>query len=178
MGVDINPQDYPALLAGLPGRRQRFVQEYLVDFNARQAATRAEYSAKTAHVRGCKLMKDPAIAAAIAAGRVEIAAKAGVTAEAIARELAKIGFANMEDYTKKTKGGGLKLDATNLTRDQMAAIGEVSYDAAGLPKIKLMDKRAALVDLGKHIGMFIDRSKVEHGGEVKFIVSRADEECA
>jgi len=36
-------------------------------------------------------------------------------------------------------------------------IGEFGCDAAGNPKIKLADKRAALVDLGRHFALFTDR---------------------
>jgi len=33
-------------------------------------------------------------------------------------------------------------------------IGEFGYDAAGNPKIKLADKRTALVDLGRHFALY------------------------
>jgi hypothetical protein len=65
------------------------------------------------------------------------------------------------------------LDFSKLTRDQAAALTEVTVedfkdgrgeDARNVRKIrfKLADKRAALVDLGKHFGMF--RDKIEHMG--------------
>jgi len=42
-----------------------FVEEYLKDLNARQAAMRAGYSEGNAHVTGSRLMKNPAVAAKI-----------------------------------------------------------------------------------------------------------------
>lgn len=47
------------------GRKAAFVPEYLVDYNATQAAIRAGYSKKTAYSQGSRLLKDPEVAAAI-----------------------------------------------------------------------------------------------------------------
>ncbi len=51
--------------------------------------------------------------------------------------------------------------ARAIQADRMAEeIGEFGYDAAGNPKIKLADKRAALVDLGRHFALFSERGEV------------------
>jgi hypothetical protein len=79
-------------------------------------------------------------------------------------ELSKIGFSNMLDYVK-VEGPDAFVDLSTLTRDQAAAIQEVTVedykDGRGenardvrRVKVKLSDKRAALVDIGKHLGMF------------------------
>lgn len=49
----------------LTPKQQRFVDEYLVDLNATQAAIRASYSRKTAGQIGDELLKKPEIAEAI-----------------------------------------------------------------------------------------------------------------
>lgn len=57
--------------AGLTGKRRRFVEEYLVDCNATRAYVAAGYTAKNANVAGVeahRLLKDPKVAAAVAAG--------------------------------------------------------------------------------------------------------------
>ena len=46
-------------------KQERFVQQYLIDLNATQAAIRAGYSKKTAGSQGHDLLKNPEIAAAI-----------------------------------------------------------------------------------------------------------------
>ena len=51
----------------LTRKQDLFCQEYLVDLNATQAAIRAGYSAKTAHVIGQENLRKPAIAAAVQA---------------------------------------------------------------------------------------------------------------
>jgi len=110
--------------------------------------------------------------------------RAEVTIEKVYRELALLGFCNMQDYMRAGTDGDPYLDFSALTRDQAAALTEVTVedfkDGRGTDarnvrrvKFKLADKRAALVDLGKHLGMFKDR--IEHSGpdggpvEVKII---------
>jgi len=56
-------------------RRQRFVQEYLVDLNATQAAKRAGYSAKTAYSQGQRLLKFVEVREAIAQAQGKAAEK-------------------------------------------------------------------------------------------------------
>jgi hypothetical protein len=46
-------------------KQQRFVEEYLIDLNATQAATRAGYSAHTANEQGARLLANASIAAAV-----------------------------------------------------------------------------------------------------------------
>ncbi len=63
----------------LNARQQRFVDEYLVDLNATQAALRAGYSPKTAHVIGSENLKKPAIAAVVAEALSEKGTKTRLT---------------------------------------------------------------------------------------------------
>ncbi len=51
----------------LTARQERFVDEYLADLNATQAAIRAGYSARSAHVEGSRLLTNAKVAAAISA---------------------------------------------------------------------------------------------------------------
>lgn len=53
----------------LTPKQQRFVEEYLIDLNATQAAIRAGYSARTAKSIGQENLTKPVIAAAIAAAK-------------------------------------------------------------------------------------------------------------
>jgi len=158
---------------GLTAKQQRFVDEYLIDLNATQAAIRAGYSEKTAQEIGSENLSKPMVAAAIAERQKALADKARVTAEKIVAELAKLGFSNMQDYVGVTPDGSPFVDLSAVDRDKWAAVGEITVDhinkregeetkAVERVKFKLADKRAALVDLGKHLGMFTD--KVQHSG--------------
>ncbi len=77
-------------------RQERFVQEFLVDLNATQAAIRAGYKETTAHVQGCRLLSHDKVAAAIAAGKAEIAERAGVSQDWVIKKLTAVHDASME----------------------------------------------------------------------------------
>ncbi len=68
-------------------KQQRFVEEYLVDHNATQAAIRAGYSPKTAYSIGHENLKKPEIAAAIAAGEARLRRKTEVSISSLSEEM-------------------------------------------------------------------------------------------
>src|SRR5262245_3453026 len=55
-------------------QRDRFVAEYLKDFNSTQAAIRAGYPRKSAHLIGRRLLEEPEVVAAVEQGKREAAA--------------------------------------------------------------------------------------------------------
>lgn len=89
--------------AELNARQARFVEEYLVDGVATQAAIRAGYSPKTAHVTGCNLLKNPKVAAAISEAQKERAARTEITVDEILGELARLGFDTTEETRDRLK---------------------------------------------------------------------------
>jgi phage terminase small subunit len=104
--------------------------------------------------------------------------KLAITKERVLGELAKIGFANMLDYVQPTASGDVVVDLSALDRDKAAAIQEVTIDTymegqgddekrvVKRTRFKLANKRDALVDLGKHLGLFVELRKnlpAEHG---------------
>jgi phage terminase small subunit len=103
-------------------KQERFVQEYLIEPNAKQAAIRAGYSAKTARVVGSRNITKVAIAAAIEKAQAKRAERLELTADMVVEELRKIGFANMLDYMKSTTDGDPYLDFSALTRGQTTAL--------------------------------------------------------
>ena len=112
----------------LTAKQQRFVSEYLIDLNATQAAIRAGYSAKTAEQIGYQLLQKTSVAAEIAKAQAKKAEKLDVTAERIVRELAKLGFSNMQDYVSVHDGSPF-VDLAAVDRDQWAAVGEVTVES-------------------------------------------------
>ncbi len=174
--AEIGPKGLPPLSA----KQRRFVEEYLVDLNATKAATRAGYSAKTARSIGCENLTKPNIEAAIAEAMAKRSARTEITQDAVLKELGLLGFSNMQDFVRITADGDPCVDMSDLTREQAAALSEVvvedfkdgrGEDARDVRriKIKLSDKRAALVDVGRHLGMFKDRVELTgaEGGPVE-----------
>src|SRR5919106_769152 len=86
-------------MSQLTPKQHQFINEYLVDFNATKAATRAGYSAKTAYSLGQRLLKQVEIQEALVQRRQEIFDANDLTPEKVISELAKIAFASMDTYT-------------------------------------------------------------------------------
>jgi len=77
---------------GLTPKQQRFVEEYLVDLNATQAAIRAGYSARTAEWIGPQLLGKTHVAEAVRAGRESLSKRTEITQERVLQEYARLAF--------------------------------------------------------------------------------------
>lgn len=146
-------------------KQKRFVDEYLIDLNATQAAIRAGYSPLTARDIGCENLTKPNIQEAIDKAIAERSRRTGVNADRVVRELAKIAFVNAGEVVDFDTA--ILMD--KISEDDMAAIQSVKVKTFGEDgverEVKLADKLKALELLGKHLGLFKD--KVELGGTVK-----------
>jgi phage terminase small subunit len=161
-------------MKGLTPKHRLFIAEYLTDLNATRAYMATGYRSKSPAVEASKLLRIPKVAAEIAKRHGKRLGKLEITADRVLEELALLGFANMLDYVKFQKNGkSFDIDFSKLTRDQAAAIQEVTVDATGgsndgerrlvlRNKFKLADKRGALELLGKHLKLF--PTKIEVGG--------------
>lgn len=146
-------------------KQKRFVEEYLIDLNATQAAIRAGYSPLTARDIGCENLTKPNIQEAIDKAIAERSRRTGVNADRVVRELAKIAFVNAGEIVDFDTA--ILMD--KISEDDMAAIQSVKVKTFGEDgverEVKLADKLKALELLGKHLGLFKD--KVELDGNVK-----------
>ena len=77
-------------------KQTAFVREYLVDFNATQAAIRAGYSKRTAGSQAHDLLKKPEIQAALGEGQKRLAEVTETEAEWVRRRLKE----EATDYTE------------------------------------------------------------------------------
>lgn len=172
----------------LTPKQARFVEAYLVDLNATQAARRAGYSARN----GWRLLNTAPVQAAVQAGMAARSRATGITAERVLEELAKVAFSDLRDVTRwgvrdvevgfDAKGKRLPpddigeaaqvrqvatpyltlLDSRELTPEAAAAVAEVVLGREGL-RVKLHSKVAALAEIGRHLGV---KTQVEHGGKL------------
>lgn len=161
--------------AGLNHRQAQFVREYLVDLNATQAAIRAGYAEKTAEVCGPRLLGNVRVAAAVEKALAERAQRTEISQDRVLRELAALGFANMADYIRVQPDGTAYVNLAGLSREQAAAIQELTVDeytegrgeearAVKRVKLKLADKRGSLELLGRHLGLFPNRTELTGAG--------------
>jgi hypothetical protein len=87
----------------LTDKQRRFVDEYLVDLNATQAAIRAGYSERTARSIAAENLTKPDIVAHLAVRRKELADKTAITPEMIAQrwwELANVDVNEIVEYRR------------------------------------------------------------------------------
>lgn len=81
---------------GLTDKQKIFVYEYLIDFNATQAAIRAGYSKDTAGAIGAENLKKPQIQRFLEKYQNDRSEKCGIKFDMIVEELRKIGFADID----------------------------------------------------------------------------------
>jgi len=155
---------------GLLPKQAAFIAEYLIDGNATQAAIRAGYSAKTAHVIGQENLKKPAIASLLSQKQSVIAARQDerleameLTEERVMRETARLAFF---DPRKMFAADGRPLAINELDSDTAACIVGLDvleeYSGTGkdriligqVKKYKIADKNSALERAAKILGMF------------------------
>lgn len=149
-------------------KQKRFVEEYLIDLNATQAAIRAGYSPKTAKDIGCENLAKPNISDAIDKAMAERSRRTGINQDRILLELARIGLAKITDVVDPDTGKILP-DASD---DDLACIQSIKIkpnEFGTEREVKLYDKKSALVDLGKYLGLFKD--KVELGGDMELKIT-------
>ncbi len=117
----------------LTPKQQAFVDEYVIDLNATQAATRAGYSARTANEQGARLLANASVSEAIAKAIKERSKRVQRTADDVMRDLAAI-----------------RADAMQIV-----------YDKDG--NAVMLDKASAIKTLeleGKHLAMWTDKQHV------------------
>lgn len=153
-------------MAKLTVKQRTFVDEYLIDLNATQAAIRAGYSPDTAKDIGCENLAKPNIRAHIDKALAERSKRTGINADRVLLELAKMAFVNAADVIN-TEDATLKADATP---EDTAAIQSVKVkviptkDGKGVEReIKMADKIKALELIGRHLGMFKDKLELSGG---------------
>ena len=152
-----------------------FCEEYLVDLNATQAAIRAGYSPASAADSGSANLQNPAVKSCIDKKMAERSKRTGVNADRVILELAKLAFVNPVDVVN-VNNATLKADADS---DDTAAISAVKVKVVDGDtemterEIKFHDKLKALDLLGRHLGLFADKLKVE--GAIPIVITGGDE---
>jgi phage terminase small subunit len=148
-----------------------FALEYVIDHNATRAAIAAGYAPKSAHVTGSRMLKKAKDSGLMAELEERAAKRAEIRKDDVLGELKLLGFANMLDYIKPTQDGAAYVDLSRLTREQAAAIQEITVDqytegegekerTVKKIRFKLADKHSSLVALGKHLKLFTEKVEV------------------
>jgi phage terminase small subunit len=153
----------------LTAKQQRFVEEYLVDLNATQAAIRAGYSAKTAEQQGARLLVNVKVKAALSEAVQARSQRTEITQDRVLREIARLAFF---DIRKLVNPDGTPRALHDLDDDTAAAISGLEVARVGnemigqgeVLKFKISDKNSALDKLAKHLQMFVERTELTGKG--------------
>ena len=139
-------------------RQRRFVLEYLIDANALRAARRAGYHMELSHGNLSKLLRKPAVRAALEDAMAARARRTGITPERVLDELVRVAFAEIAAVVTWDADGPLLKDSATLSDGDCAAIAELATAADGSAvTVRLHDKGAALALLARRLGLVAGR---------------------
>lgn len=140
-------------------KQKLFVEEYLIDLNATQAAIRAGYSVSSAKEIACENLTKPNIQEAIAKAMAERSKRTGISQDRVVQELAKLAFVNISDVVDLRTG----LIKKTATAEDLACIQSIKIKPTEFGEerdIKFYDKKGSLESLGKHLGMYDNKLNV------------------
>lgn len=149
--------------------RAQFVDEYMIDNNATQAAIRAGYSEASARNQGTRLMHDDDILSEINKRGALIAESRGISAERVMQEFANLAFLDPIDLFNPN---GTMKSLEEMPEMARRAIGGIELRELSqidtpegpirvqLRKIKLIDKKGALDSIAKIMGLMRDKVDV------------------
>ena len=137
----------------LTDKQKRFVEEYLVDLNATQAAIRAGYSERTAYSIGQRLLKKVEVQEAIQQAQNKRSERTQITQDEVIRRLIE----NVDISMGKK--------ATVITIPSKSENGEVVGNDVAQFVYEPSAANKALELLGKHLGIFKDGVDITSGGK-------------
>lgn len=132
-------------MAKLTAKQGRFVEEYLIDLNATQAAIRAGYSAKTAYSIGQENLSKPEIAEAVCEANAQRSERTKIDADYVLQQAVKLHERCMQEVRPllDRKGG-------QISDDDGSPL--FVFNASGAAK--------ALELVGKHVNVQAFREKL------------------
>ncbi|MBM3335390.1 terminase small subunit [Candidatus Sumerlaeota bacterium] len=160
-------------------KRQRFIDEYLVDLNATRAYRAAGYAGddNVCAVEGHRLLSDPKIGEAIAAAKAERSERTRIDADWVLTRLAAEAEADMAElYDDDGRVRPIK-DWPIIWRKGLVAgieVETIGEGAGHVTKIKISDRIKRIELIGKHIDVQAFREQVAQSGSLQLTVSSED----
>jgi len=130
----------------LTPRKQLFISNYLKTKNATKSARAAGYAESSCSVTGSRLLKDPSVAAALAAHAAKSEKSAANLAERVVAELKSVAFSNLQDCFDPETGKLLPIN--KMSREAAASLTAFESNK-DFQKIKTGGKHSALELLAK-----------------------------
>jgi phage terminase small subunit len=154
--------------AKVKAKHQAFVEHYLDTWNATTAAKRAGYSAKSAYAQGSRLLRNAEVHKLIEERLADLAMG---PKEVLAR-LSAMASSSLEDFLNDKGQIDLKKARTS---GRMHLVKKYTVDPLGKKTLELHDPQAALVQLGRHYKLFVERHEHtgQDGGPIEFADAKA-----
>lgn len=142
----------------LTPKQKRFVDEYLIDLNATQAAIRAGYAEKNARVIAAQNLTKLNVQEEIEKRMNDREKRTEITQDKVLQEFAHIAFDDIRNYLEfwTDENGKLQVELKPSEEIDTRNIAEIQFDNGKL-KFKLYPKDNALTQLGRHLGLFNDK---------------------
>jgi len=158
-------------------KQQKFIEEYTIDFNARQAAIRAGYSEKTANVIGPENLAKPLVAASLAELLLKRRKEINIEAKRVILELCCLSFYDVADMMDENSNLLPVHEIPEQTRRAIVGVKQTRRVIAGsddsddqvieiTTDYKLANKDSSLDKLSRHLGIYLEDNK-QQGGNVK-----------
>lgn len=144
-------------------KQDLFVKEYLKDLNKTQAYIRAGYKAKNENVAAAsaaKLLRNPKIQEKIQAAMKEREKRTEITQDRVLKEIANLAFTDRTGIVNLKNNNLIIKNFDELTPEQKACISGVKETKHGI-EVTFYNKEKALEMLGRHLGMFNDKVKID-----------------
>jgi phage terminase small subunit len=138
-------------------RQQRFIEEYLRDLNATQAAVRAGYAQRSAERQALRMLAQPEIADAVRQAKAQRAKETGLSAAQAIVEASALAFSDIGAIAEWGPDGVRLKPSSELSeaaRRSIAEIVETQTERGRNLRVKLHDKRGAIELLCRHLGVF------------------------
>lgn len=177
------PADLRAVMDRFEPREARFVDEYLKDLNAKEAAIRAGYSERSAKQIGFEVLQRDHVAAAIAKRAHERARKVGVDADTVLSNL--LEMADFDPADAYDDDGVLK-KIREIPRALRRCIASIKtrevYEGAGdqrklvgyVHEVKFNNEQLnANVWIGKHLRLFLEQIDTPNNSNLAQLLAEA-----
>jgi phage terminase small subunit len=158
----------------LTPKQARFVEEYLRDLNATQAAIRAGFSERTANQQGPRLLENAEVLSAIDAAKFQRSIETGIDSRGLLRRLVDEAEADLADLFDGKNNFKSVEDWPPIWRQGLVQCVEIEalYDGQGkdriqigeVKKVRLSDRVRRLELIGKHVKVNAFQENVHHTG--------------
>lgn len=144
-------------------KQERFVQEYLIDLNATQAAIRAGYTPDSAEVTGSRLLRNVKVQEALQQAQKRLGERAQIKVDQVIEEYRRIAFANIGNVvTIDAKGELAMRPLSEIPPETLAGVEKILFEEITNKRgevrrtlhVRMGPKLRALVKLGEHLGFY------------------------